>query len=157
MNKEDEIKRLLKDNLSYTSIGKILGISRQRVHQIIKHYKSPSVKYCSIFKKEVVKFAGTTDYVSIAKIEAVKSMDGGRDRHREIIRIRDNHTCQICGKMWMGGRKFDVHHLDCDNKKSRQCDNLEREKNNLITLCHKCHLNLPEHRKAMMWISRNNC
>ena len=35
---------------------------------------------------------------------------GGVDKNREFARERDNHTCQICGKKWHGGRKFDVHH-----------------------------------------------
>lgn len=75
-------------------------------------------------------------------------MNGGRDRIREKIRIRDKYTCQLCGKIWKKGkRRFDVHHKDCDKEKTKQCDNYEKEKNNLITLCHKCHLNLPEHRK----------
>jgi hypothetical protein len=67
----------------------------------------------------------------------------GRDLIREKIRIRDNHTCQICNKIWIRGlRRFDVHHKDCIKDKSRQYDNYETEKDNLITLCHKCHLNL---------------
>ena len=73
-----------------------------------------------------------------------------RDRVRERIRIRDKHICQLCGKIWQEGkRRFDTHHIDCDKKKTLQCDNLENEKDNMITLCHKCHLNLPAHRKAM--------
>ena len=86
--------------------------------------------------------------MNIAKITGMNS--GSRERKRELIRIRDNHTCQLCGKIWIKEqRKFDIHHKDYDNKKTRQCDNLEKESENMITLCHKCHLNLPEHRKAM--------
>ena len=73
-----------------------------------------------------------------------------RDRVRELVRIRDNHTCQICGKIWdFKSRRFDVHHKDCDKNKTMRCDNYENDKNNLITLCHKCHLNLPEHRLSI--------
>lgn len=76
---------------------------------------------------------------------------GGRDRKREIIRIRDNHTCQLCGKVWIKGtRRFDIHHKDCDKEKSLQTDNLEKEADNMTTLCHKCHLNLLEHRLTML-------
>jgi 5-methylcytosine-specific restriction endonuclease McrA len=74
----------------------------------------------------------------------------GRERTRELIRIRDNYTCQICGKVWIEGqRRFDVHHKDCVKEKTKQYDKYEIEKDNLITLCHKCHLNLPEHRFSM--------
>lgn len=70
----------------------------------------------------------------------------GRDRIREIVRIRDNHTCQNCGAGWLQGeRRFDVHHLNglC-GKLSRACDKL-KDIDGLITLCHKCHFNHPEH------------
>jgi 5-methylcytosine-specific restriction endonuclease McrA len=67
----------------------------------------------------------------------------GRDKVREKIRTRDNHTCKFCGVKWDGkGNKFPVHHKDLNNKKTRQYDRLEFEKNNLITLCHSCHINL---------------
>ena len=74
----------------------------------------------------------------------------GTDLTRERIRQRDNHTCQICEKRWQQGtRRFDVHHKDFDKEKSKKYENYKKEKDNMITLCHKCHLNLPEHRLAM--------
>lgn len=79
----------------------------------------------------------------------------GRDRARELIRIRDNHTCQKCGKKWKEGeRRFDVHHKDFNAEKSRQVDVLEKEAKNMITLCHKCHLGLPEHKEKSKWESK---
>jgi len=73
-----------------------------------------------------------------------------RDRNRELVRIRDKHTCQICGRIWkIGERRFDVHHKDCDDSKTRMVDNLKIEIDNMITLCHKCHLSLPEHKQKM--------
>ena len=52
---------------------------------------------------------------------------------KEQIRERDNHQCQICGKLEIEQqRKLDVHHIDYDK------DNLNQE--NLITLCHNCHM-----------------
>ena len=71
----------------------------------------------------------------------------GRDLVREKIRIRDNHTCQDCNKIWQEGeRRFDVHHLDEDENKSRGYDKFEDEEN-LITYCHACHLRLHLKRK----------
>ena len=68
-------------------------------------------------------------------------------RTRELARIRDKHTCQNkeCGKEWkLGERSFDIHHLNGDcGKKSRSYDRLD-SLGNLITLCHKCHMNLEE-------------
>lgn len=86
--------------------------------------------------------------INIYKLTGI--MQGQRERIRELVRIRDNHTCQKCGLKWtVGERKLDVHHIDCDNTKSRQCDKWEEEKDNMMTLCHKCHLNLPQHREKM--------
>jgi len=82
--------------------------------------------------------------------QLTKMSSGSRDRVRELVRIRDDHTCQICGKKWKPGmRRFDIHHKDFDKEKTRACENYQKEKNNMTTLCHKCHLNLPEHRESM--------
>lgn len=72
---------------------------------------------------------------------------GGRDLNREKARKRDNWTCQDCNKKWeVGKRRFDTHHIEglC-GKKSKGYDNLIDVKL-LITLCHKCHFNRPEHK-----------
>ena len=73
-------------------------------------------------------------------------LTGSRDRNRELVRIRDEHTSKLLGAI--GERRFDVHHKDCDESKTRKSDNLEIELDNLITLCHK-HLSLPEHKQKM--------
>ncbi|HUV84266.1 MAG TPA: HNH endonuclease [Methanosarcinales archaeon] len=54
------------------------------------------------------------------------------DDLREIIRERDNWTCQQCG--WtqeQEGQLLPVHHIDYDKENSAE--------ENLITLCHCCH------------------
>ena len=78
----------------------------------------------------------------------------GMDFTRQIVRIRDQHTCQKkhggCGKKWrFGRRRFDVHHLNgvC-GRNSRSYDKIS-ELPKLTTLCHKCHLNLKEVKKKM--------
>lgn len=65
---------------------------------------------------------------------------------RELARIRDNHTCQDCGKKWKEGeRRFDIHHLNgmC-GRKSKGYDRKE-DLYLLITLCHKCHFARDDH------------
>lgn len=65
---------------------------------------------------------------------------------REIVRIRDKRTCQDCKKKWVPGTKrFDVHHLNglC-GKRSTTYESV-KDLTGLITLCHKCHYNRPEH------------
>ncbi len=74
----------------------------------------------------------------------------GSDYTREMVRRRDKHTCQKCGKKWKKGkRRFDVHHLNGNCGKLSQSYDRVKSIHLLITLCHKCHLNLPEVRKKM--------
>ena len=81
----------------------------------------------------------------------------GRDLVREAIRKRDNYTCQICGKKWKRGkRRLDIHHLDGLCGKKSQAYDKAGDITGLITLCHKCHLNLDENRKKMSIANRKN-
>ena len=77
----------------------------------------------------------------------------GRDYVRMLVRMRDNFTCADCKKRrtpkwakYIGKRLYDIHHLNglC-GKKSHGYDRLE-DMDGLITLCHRCHFNRPEHR-----------
>ena len=53
------------------------------------------------------------------------------DKLKEKIRKRDDYACQICN-IKQNNKKLDVHHID-ENKKNNK-------KNNLISLCHYCHI-----------------
>lgn len=64
----------------------------------------------------------------------------GRDYVRELVRVRDGHRCQTCGKQKKpDGKRLDVHHLNglC-GKRTKKCDKVA-DMPGLITLCHKCH------------------
>lgn len=78
----------------------------------------------------------------------------GRDVVRELVRIRDKRTCQKCGLKWkLGMRRLDVHHIhDEDGSLTHSYDKMEYAltPGNMITLCHKCHLNLPSEREKMV-------
>ena len=59
---------------------------------------------------------------------------------KELIRKRDNYTCQECGKTQKQlKRKLSIHHIDYDKKNN--------SKLNLISLCLKCHLKTNTDRK----------
>jgi len=49
---------------------------------------------------------------------------------KDMVRDRDNRTCQICGTPEMD-KALDIHHIDYDKR------NVDPK--NLISLCHKCH------------------
>lgn len=52
---------------------------------------------------------------------------------KELIRNRDNRKCQICGCPEIEcDKKLDVHHIDYNKE--------NYDKNNLISLCHRCHM-----------------
>jgi len=75
----------------------------------------------------------------------------GRDFLKEKIRARDNWQCQLCYRVWHEGeRRFDTHHQD-EHKEGKIGKSYEFSKlfGEMITLCHKCHLNLPTVRKKM--------
>jgi len=165
MDRKAIIQSLRDKRYSYKSIGSILGISRQRVHQLLTGYKSPfsfkKLDESYLRKEERMKTRAEKNRIIGLRKKAILEKVSenlnhnkeicrdvsrgleGREYTREMVRARDDYTCQSCGKVWeKGSRRFDVHHKDCDKDKTRQYDNYEKEKENLITLCHKCHLTL---------------
>ena len=84
----------------------------------------------------------------------------GREHLAAKVRLRDNYTCRKCRKLWkFGERKFDTHHIYPDDEGDRSYRNYKKI-DEMITLCHKCHLNLFHVREKMKlgmklsWIKR---
>lgn len=148
------------------AVGKHLGISRERVRQLLLPTKKLKINVfvcpkCSNEQKSFRKTAPLClECLSEKRQKRNKKLQvlndifkglpewkqQGRERTREIVRYRDNHTCQSCGHKWgKGERSLDVHHLGglC-GKKSLGYDSV-KDLDTLITLCHKCHFNHPEH------------
>lgn len=72
---------------------------------------------------------------------------GWIEKLREAIRLRDNHTCQICGgKQKYLKYKLDVHHIDYNK------ENLDPR--NLVSLCRGCHSKTNFYREQ--WIMKFN-
>jgi hypothetical protein len=136
--RKDKMKELKKQGKTYQEIGKIFNLSRQRVHQIIMDIK---------FEKETIPPTFIDNcWLPVGEIfrNGFKNDLEGRDFLRERVRHRDDYTCQICKKVWeKGKRRFDVHHLD-GNIEGKNAFTYKNNKcfNRMITLCHKCHLNL---------------
>jgi 5-methylcytosine-specific restriction endonuclease McrA len=133
------IIELKEKRMSYTQIGNLLGISRQRVHQIIKGYKSPS--------HETPTTRIPSNWLASSNYDGSGIKLEGRDFLREVVRKRDNYTCQICLRRWQQGEKrLDVHHLDENwegKGKTKGCYEYDKQNlDKLITLCHLCHMRL---------------
>lgn len=146
------IKEMVEKRMSYAEIGRLLGITRQRVHQIYRGYKPPRVKRVKKIKEREIRVPTVSIVIRPGYIyDSLGITLEGKDRLKEMVRRRDNHTCQICLKKWKEGqRRFDVHHLDeeLEGKAGyiyKNCKNLDRQ----VTLCHKCHLNLDSVRRKM--------
>lgn len=133
IKRQNLYKKHLKEGLTQSDIARKYGLSRQRVSQIINKIYTGDARPPNPFWDNKPKW-----------------LQKGRDRVRELIRCRDNYTCQSCFKEWKeGNRRFDIHHLGgmC-GKKSRKYDSL-KNKDDLITLCHRCHFNHPEHSQKL--------
>lgn len=69
---------------------------------------------------------------------------------RRYIRDRDNHKCQLCGKLEQNNcRKLDVHHIDYDKQ---NCD-----EDNLISLCINCHVSTNHNRNYWQYYFKKLC
>ena|SRR3990167_6443897 len=145
-----EIMELKKLGWTDVRIALKFKVSHQRIHQIKTGYSStPRISPIDhkILTLRRRKFLRIGDFKS-------DSSRGGREFINEIVRARDNHTCQICKKKWKETmRRFDVHHTDEEaDGKSRFKGILKYNRDNLdklVTLCHKCHLNLDVTRERM--------
>lgn len=79
---------------------------------------------------------------------------GNNEELKEKIRVRDDHTCQECGVVWVEGEeRFSPHHIDYDKSNHTPW--------NRITLCHSCHSKTNSNRDYWMnhlyEINFNNC
>ena len=141
--------------MTYDKIGQLLGLSGARVYEIHNYAKvtKPVVTLPdNLVLKKVVVGPGTL----ISQTGIRKDM---KNQTREFVRIRDNHSCQICRKVWeLGTRRFDVHHLDEHREGGEYKQNIrltvcrwDREHTDrMVTLCKCCHNNLDLVRRKMV-------
>lgn len=143
------IKAMRRRGYTLKQIAAKYGISHQRAGQIILYVPVTPTYIETICEACGVKFnfkGRRKIYCSICR-RRIQVMQG-KDRARELTRIRDKNTCQECKRKWkLPQRRFDVHHLNglC-GKKSRDFDSIY-EIGGLITYCHKCHMS--KHVKLM--------
>lgn len=146
---DEEYTLLKKFGMDNTYIKSLLGEKKDIVFR--KYFTAIDESSLTSYKKDEIFSRITERYRTWDNFE---DKCQGRERTREIVRARDNWTCQNreCGRFQVvGTRRFDIHHLGglC-GKLSRSYDPINTIKN-LITLCHRCHLNLPEVRNKMIF------
>lgn len=132
-SRNKKIRELRAKKYTLEFIGNMFAITRERVRQIVKN---------EIRQQKLIVKANT-----ISKTTGMGS--GARDRYRELIRIRDGYTCQLCDWKWVKGeRRLDIHHLDeqitgkIDTKADLKTSYDFKHPERCITLCHRCHLRL---------------
>lgn len=147
----EAFKKLRIRGLTLKEIGDEFKITQQRVQQVLQ---SPPIKEKEVHINEECICGKEFTYIFVPKIgwKPRKYCDdctvlinnvGGRDRTREIVRCRDKHTCNKCGKVWIrGGRRFDVHHLNGKCGKYSTGFDEVGTLDGMKTYCHKCHSNL---------------
>lgn len=153
MNRKEFILQCREKKMTWAEIGKLVNVSGQRVHQIATGYDSPSHYPPITILPEIHLEKVTTNGESISKLTGLNA--GSLDRIRELVRQRDNHTCQICFLKWnSGARKLDVHHLDEEMESTKNCKWDKEHSDRMVTLCHKCHLRLDHLRKKFINIHK---
>lgn len=133
-----------KKHKTYEEIAKLFKLSRTMVGLIARN--QPKLRKKSLLS---------------TYLESIGCL-AGRDRQRELVRMKFNHICQDCKKQiftkdireynkkykGLKGRKksLDIHHTHgmC-GKLSTAYDKMENLYR-MIPLCHRCHYNRPEHK-----------
>lgn len=155
LKRNKEILKLKSSGLSNSRIGEKFGITREAVRLIV-------------LNNGVIKFRGVSKLESY--LREVKQTTG-RSRAREMVRLRDNHTCQDCGFklttkfvleynskiIGLKGKikSLDVHHLEGQCGKNSVGYDSPKDISGMVTLCHRCHFNRPEHRTKSSSFSLN--
>lgn len=146
MIEKEKIELLRKKGETYRQIAHSFGVSLSCIYQIHNNKNINPLEH-KLWSSEKRKLLG------LPNIKNYEGMDG-RNWTRELVRIRDNWTCQNCSRIWKKGeRRFDVHHQDEHlegQDKFKYMGKIDKENmNKMITLCHLCHMNLPEVKKKI--------
>lgn len=143
---------LRKQGLTLKEIGLKYSVSRERVRQIIHNLRPRQPKIvlwrritCLVCRQ---KLESTQTKYCIACVSYYQLDRQGREKSRSLVRARDNDTCQSCGQVGGGkSKRLDVHHQNGNCGKMTKSYDKVSALHDLITVCHKCHYNLHDHRQ----------
>ena len=149
VKRNKQILKLRANRFKLKEIGEKFGITKERVRQIIlvKGKVSPLLHPIHLHLQKYL--------TSVGKVT-------GREVAREMVRLRDKHTCQDCEKVLTTKKvckynktlktqkgkikSLDVHHTKGQCGKNSLGYDSPKDISGMVTLCHKCHYNRPEHR-----------
>jgi hypothetical protein len=100
VEREEEVRKTLESGDTYTAIGKDLGISRQRVHQIAKKYLKMKSKTCNRnWDPKVLEKYGYENIPELKKIyDTTHSTVTGALKRHNIKRKKNFTRCKHCNK-----------------------------------------------------------
>lgn len=105
-------------------------------NKILGDRRSKRCSHCNIIYLHKVKLIDNTGKNNGAYIDGksyIMYSSEFNETLKELIRNRDNRICQLCNKKEKElNRALDVHHIDYNK--------MNCKKNNLISLCIKCHM-----------------
>lgn len=110
-----------------------------------------SIKSCGCLHKEVAKITvvkRNNEYRQLYNLNEPIEVVKARQRHKKWISAilkRDNHTCVLCGSI----SSLQVHHI------IPLCKEIIESRDNLITLCEKCHIEKAHLNKCTSEINPN--
>lgn len=111
---------LSRKGLSYSDIGDFFGVSRQRIHQILKGYESPKLSETIRNRKLNPKPLGRPKKLDSEKISGKEYRKEYARKNLLFIngkqirvnkRTRPNNICEICGRTV---KRLDYHHWNDD-------------------------------------------
>lgn len=148
VERRQQIEQMKKDGYRTAFICKHFGISRQRMHKILKEPLKSETEYT---RPSPLLETIPPEYRSYYSFLI------GIGRTRFFVRLRDNFTCQTCGiyrppstaKQKTHRRQLDCHHINgkC-GKLSRAYEKMDAIPD-MITLCHRCHFQRHDHSKRL--------
>lgn len=135
---------------TYSQIGRLLCLSRQRVQMAYEEHRTADVPPLLKAKR----YGDLRD--ALKHVQPILFTRPGFDPHgvpgaglvslvREMVRRRDGYRCQMCyRKARPGERKLDVHHLDerMEGEPVSGLPDANLEPDDMITLCHQCHMRI---------------
>src|ERR1035437_4968006 len=92
-------ENMVKEGKTQSEVARICGVSRQCVNFLLKHHDTFIPKHVACIACKTMFLTKTSHNIFCNKCSNDLKKTSGRERTREVVRIRDNHTCRVCKKV----------------------------------------------------------